>query len=272
MLLHETFISKVWVCVLGLEVWGPSYSLSVKKSFSNWYSHRGWRQPWNSKLTFRGVVGLLPVSDKCKNSEWRAKWMGEERRAPKSPIFLSRCRNPGPESRETGPRSHSKMETFGFGKASPQSGLSFLFCPQPWKTWEAGGIWPGGQAVWGTWLWNVLGKQDAFSCRPNKPTGLCVARKGSGYLPSASVSFGLSSPAAKWPKRVRFDKSWKVRGGRWQDVRDQSLRDVPEPPLLHFLSKGWESQRSLLSPSTASPPPRLWPRPQTSHLISGGRG
>ena len=202
----------------------------------------------------------------------RAKWMGEERRAPKSPIFLSRCRNPGPESRETGPRSHSKMETFGFGKASPQSGLSFLFCPQPWKTWEAGGIWPGGQAVWGTWLWNVLGKQDAFSCRPNKPTGLCVARKGSGYLPSASVSFGLSSPAAKWPKRVRFDKSWKVRGGRWQDVRDQSLRDVPEPPLLHFLSKGWESQRSLLSPSTASPPPRLWPRPQTSHLISGGRG
>ena len=85
-----------------------------------------------------------------------------------------------------------------------------------------------------------------------------MARKGSGYLLSASVSFGLSSPAAKWPKRVRFDKSGKVRGGRWQDVRDQSLRDVPEPPLPYFLSKGWESQRgpppNPLSPTTASPP------------------
>ena len=42
-------------------------------------------------------------------------------------------------------------------------------------------------------------------CRPNKPTGLCVARKGSGYLLSASVSFGLSSPAAKWPKLLCND-------------------------------------------------------------------
>lgn len=104
------------------------------------------------------------------------------------------------------------------------------------------GIWPGGQAGWETWLWNVLGKQDAFSSRPDKPTGLCVARKGSGYLLPVPVSFGLSTPAAKCPKRVRLDKGGKVRGWRWQDSRDQSLRDVPEPLLLHFLSRGWESQ------------------------------
>lgn len=78
MLLHETFISRVWVCVLGLEVWGLSYSLSVKKSFSNWYSHHGWRQPWNSKLPFRDVVGLLPVSDKYKNSEWKSEVNGRK--------------------------------------------------------------------------------------------------------------------------------------------------------------------------------------------------
>lgn len=114
----------------------------------------------------------------------------------------------------------------------------------------------------------MLGKQDAFSSRPNKPTGLCVARKGSGYLPPASVSFGLSTPAAKWPKRVRLDKSGKVRGWRWQDIRDQSLRDVPEPPLLHFLPKAGKASRTLLSPSTASPPWEVVAEPQTS---LGGR-
>lgn len=130
------------------------------------------------------------------------------------------------------------------------------------------GIWPGGQAAWGTWLWNVLGKQDAFSSRPDKPTGLCVARKGSGYLLPASVSFGLSTPAAKCPKRVRLDKGGKVRGWRWQDIRDQSLRDVPEPLLLHFLSRGWESQSDPPIPFKASPPSWLWLRPWTS-LLSG---
>lgn len=113
----------------------------------------------------------------------------------------------------------------------------------------------------------MLGKQDAFSCRPNKPTGLRVARKGSGYLPSASVSFGLSSPAAKWPKRVRFDKSGKVRGGRWQDVRDQSLRDVPEPPLLHFLSKDWESQRPRSLPPQPPPPETVAKIPDFSSRV-----
>lgn len=88
----------------------------------------------------------------------------------------------------------------------------------------------------------MSGKQDAFSSRPDKPTGLRVARKDSGYLPSASVSFGLSTPPTKCPKRVRLDKGGKVGGRRWQDIRDQSLRDVPEPLLLRFLSSGWESQ------------------------------
>lgn len=229
---------------------------SVKKSFSNWPSQCSLRQPWNSKLTFRGAVGLLPVSNKCKNSE-RVGWVGGRMGGSEIIYFLSRCRNLGPERGETCPRSHSKTETCCFGKGSLTSGLSFFFCPQPWKTWEAGGIiWPGGQAAWGTWLWNVLGKQDAFSSRPNKPTGLCVARKGSGYLPPASVSFGLSTPAAKCPKRVRLDKSGKVRGWRWQNIRDQSLRDVPEPPLLHFLSKGWESQSD--PPLSLHSLPSLW--------------
>lgn len=125
-----------------------------------------------------------------------------------------------------------------------------------------GSIWPGGQAAWETWLWNVLGKQDAFSSRPNKPTGLCVARRGSGYLPPASVSFGLSTPAAKCPKRVRLDKGGKVRGWRWQDLRDQSWRAVPESLFLRFFSSGWESQLDPPVPSQPPLPGWLWPRPQ----------
>lgn len=89
----------------------------------------------------------------------------------------------------------------------------------------------------------MLGKQDAFSSRPDKPTGLRVARKDSGYLLPASVSFGLSTPAAKCPKRVRLDKGGKVGGRRWQDTRDQSGRDVPEPLLLRFSL--WESWSAL---------------------------
>lgn len=103
----------------------------------------------------------------------RAKWMGEEWTAPKSPIFLSRCRNPGPESRETGPRSHSKMETFGFGKASLQSGLSFLFCPQPWKTWEAGG---SGQEA------KQSGGHDCGMCWGNKTPSLAGPARQQAYV------------------------------------------------------------------------------------------
>jgi hypothetical protein len=76
-----------------------------------------------------------------------------------------------------------------------------------------------------------------------------VARKGSGYLPPASVSFGLSSPAAKWPERVRLDKGGKVTEGRWQDISVQSLGDVSE--LLLQRLGGQQAPPTALS---ATPP------------------
>lgn len=161
---------------------------------------------------------------------------------------LSSCADAGTqareEKRETGPRSHSKMETFSFGKGA----YTFLFVPnheRPGRLWGSGqeATQSGGHDC--GMCWGSQEKQPLTQAQ--QANRLTCGQKGLwSYLPSASVSFGLSSPAAKWPKRVRFDKSGKVRGGRWQDVRDQSLRDVPEPPLLHFLSKDWESQRPAL--------------------------
>lgn len=232
------------MCVLGLEVQCLSYVYSAKKSFSNWPSYRGPKQPWNSRLTFRGVVDLLPIPDKCSNSEQNQSWVAArgEWISQKISILLSNCQEDG--SREGRDLSKVTQQHWDLilWKEEPNNARSFPFCPHHERLGKLGAIWLGGQAAKGTWLWNVLGKQDAFSSRPDKPTGLRVARKDSGYLPSASVSFGLSTPAAKCPKGVRLDKVGKVRGWRWQDIRDQSWRDVPEPLLLHFLSRGWESQ------------------------------
>lgn len=85
----------------------------------------------------------------------------------------------------------------------------------------------------------------------NRP--MC-GQKGLWLSAAASVSFGLSTLAAKCPKRVRLDKGGKVRGWRWQDFRDQSWRDVPEFSVLPLKRLGKPARPSS---SLRSPPPRV---------------
>lgn len=93
----------------------------------------------------------------------------EERIAQKSPIFLSRCRNPGPERRETGPRSHSKMETFSFGKGS----LHSFFVPNHERP---GRLWGSGQEA------TQSGGHDCGMCWGNKTPSLAGPTSQQAYV------------------------------------------------------------------------------------------
>ena len=168
--MHGTFICSVWGGVLGLEVQCLSYVHSAKKknSFRNWPSHRGWSSheipAWCVEVCW--VYFLLLINVGTLNNI-RVGWVWGEMNVSEITCLLFSCQKHRPREGKDLPKSHSNTETFAFWKRSlTMSGLSFPFCPHHGRLGRLGGIWWGGQAARGTWLWNVLGKQDAFSSRP----------------------------------------------------------------------------------------------------------
>ena len=102
----------------------------------------------------------------------RGEW--EEVRTPqKSTISLSRCRNPGSERRETSPRSHSKMETFSFGKGSLLSGFHSFFVPNHERPGRLGG---SGQEA------KQSGGHDCGMCWGNKTPSLAGPTSQQAYV------------------------------------------------------------------------------------------
>lgn len=88
----------------------------------------------------------------------------EGRMSQKLSIFLSGCRNIGPERGKTCPRSHSKTETDAFGKRSlTMSGPSFPFCPNHEGPGRLGG---SGQEA------KQPGRHDSGMCWGNKTPSL----------------------------------------------------------------------------------------------------
>lgn len=138
----------------------------------------------------------------------QGEWAEERDRSE----IASSCADAGTQAqREERPaQGHTVvLETFSW------KGSHIPFCPQPCE--RPGRLWGSGQEA------TQSGGHDCGMCwgnktpllqaqQANRPT---CGQKGLCYLPSRlCFLFGLSSPAAKWPKRVRFDKSGKVRGGR----------------------------------------------------------
>lgn len=136
------------------------------------------------------------------------------------------------------------------------AGLSFPFC----LNHESPGGWRGDSP--GDMTVECVGETRCLLFQAPQANRPMCGEKGLWLSATASVSFGLSTPTAKCSQRVRLDKGGKVRGWRWQDFRDQSLREVPEPLLL----SPPQSLEGQQEPPSALHSPGSGPR---THLSAG---
>ena len=201
-----------------------------KKSFSHWPSHWGWssREIPGWRLEVCWVYFLLLINVGTLN-EIRAGWVWGEMHVSEITHLLSNCQTRRHREGKGLPKVKQQHWDFCLLKEEPNNVRSLIpILSPPWKTWEAGGHLVRRPSSQGDLALECVGETRCllFQARvwPERTLVICCPP-----LFRLVCQFYQQSARNMWGS---------VKVGRWQDIRDQSSRDVPEPLLLCFLSRG----------------------------------